>query len=79
MSNSDKRYLWLNFSDQKSQNKYIYLNENDELITGNSVNDSCIDSPYPCNSVHMAAVCVGEAKKYIRTIYPKNNFENWKI
>ena len=70
MSNDEDKYLWINMSDQTNQTKYVYLDEYNNEIIGNTVYQSAIDSPYTAESIHKASVCVGKACVYVRTIYP---------
>jgi hypothetical protein len=64
------QYLWINMSDQTNQTKYVYLDEYNNEIIGNTVYQSSIDSPYTVESIHKVSICVGKACVYVRTIHP---------
>lgn len=63
------KYLWKNNSDQNKQCIYMYLNEKNEIITGNIVCGSPTISPYNENSIYYNnSQCVGIAKKFVKSI-----------
>ena len=61
----EKKYLWLNHSDQTHQNLYCYLNEKGEKIYGNIVTTSSTVHPYSEHSIHKSAECKGEAVTFV--------------
>ena len=42
----EKKYLWLNFSEQTGQHLYCYLDRNGKKIYGNTVTNSSKEFPY---------------------------------
>ena len=79
MNNNNNKYLWANLGDQRNQKQYVYLNEKNEEIIGNTVYDSDKESPYSCNSIYQASICIGQACHYVRTINPKNDYHVIKV
>ena len=61
----EKKYLWINHSDQTGQDLYCYLNENGEKVYGNIVTTSPSEHPYSKHSVHKSAKCKGEAVTFV--------------
>ena len=61
----EKKYLWLNHSDQTDQNLYCYLNEKGEKIYGNIVTTSSTEHPYSEHSIHKSAECKGIAVTFV--------------
>ena len=61
----EKKYLWLNHSDQTDQDLYCYLNENGEKIYGNIVTNSSDEHPYSDVSIHKSAECKGLAVTFV--------------
>ena len=61
----EKKYLWLNFSEQTGQNLYCYLNENGKKIYGNILTSSSTEHPYSEHSIHKSAECKGEAVTFV--------------
>ena len=59
------KYLWLVTSELKPSKTYIYLNEEGNKKTGNSLSDSNTVSPYSSESIYTSYVCVGIAKEFI--------------
>ena len=60
----EKKYLWLNFSEQTGQHLYCYLDRNGKKIYGNTVTNSS-KGPYSKASVHKEAECKGEAVDFV--------------
>jgi len=68
-----EKYLWRNNYDQNKQFIYIYLNEKNEEIMGNTIGNSPKISPYSENSLYFkGSYCVGIAKYFINVIKPTN-------
>ena len=65
-----KKYLWMNLCDQSIQDIYVYLNEEGEEISGNTVTDSLTENPYSVKNIYYNPnnICKGQAVKYVRTI-----------
>lgn len=61
----EKRYLWLNFSEQTGQHLYCYLDRDGNKIYGNTVTKSGTDFPYSNISIHKEAECKGEAVDFL--------------
>jgi len=61
----EKRYLWLNFSEQTGQHLYCYLDRDGNKIYGNTVTNSDAESPYSNVSIHNGVECKGEAVHFI--------------
>lgn len=61
----EKKYLWINHSDQSEQILYCYLNENGEKIYGNIVTNSSVEHPYSDVSIHKSAECKGLAMTFV--------------
>jgi len=61
----EKKYLWINHSDQTDQDLYCYLNENGEKVYGNIVTTSPTEHPYSEQSIHKSAECKGVVMKFV--------------
>ena len=61
----EKRYLWLNFSEQTGQHLYCYLDREGNKIYGNIVTNTDTESPYSNVSIHKGAECKGEAVHFV--------------
>ena len=61
----EKRYLWLNLSEQIGQHLYCYLDRDGNKIYGNTVTNSDTDNPYSNVSIHKRAECKGEAVNFV--------------
>lgn len=61
----EKKYLWLNFSEQTGQHLYCYLDSDGKKIYGNTVTNSSKEFPYSEASVHKGAECKGEAVTFV--------------
>ena len=61
----EKKYLWLNFSEQTGQHLYCYLDRDGKKIYGNTVTNSSKEFPYSKASVHKEAECKGEAVDFV--------------
>jgi|SaaInlStandDraft_1057018.scaffolds.fasta_scaffold716408_1 hypothetical protein len=61
----EKKYIWINHSDQTGQDLYCYLNENGEKVYGNIVTTSPSGHPYSKHSAHKSAECKGEAVTFV--------------
>ena len=61
----EKKYLWLNFSEQMGQDLYCYLDREGNKIYGNVVSDSDTVFPYSNDSIHKSGECKGEAVDFI--------------
>ena len=61
----EKKYLWLNFSEQTGQHLYCYLDRDGKKIYGNIVTASSTEFPYSKTSVHKSAECKGEAVTFV--------------
>ena len=61
----EKKYLWLNFSEQTGQHLYCYLDRDGKKIYGNIVTPSSTEYPYSKTSVHKGAECKGEAVTFV--------------
>ena len=61
----EKKYIWINQSDQTGQDLYCYLNEKCEKVCGNIVTTSPSEHPYSKHSVHKSAKCKGEAVTFV--------------
>ena len=64
----EKKYIWINHSDQTGQDLYCYLNENGEKVYGNIVSPSSTEFPYSKTSVHKSAECKGEAVTFVEVL-----------
>lgn len=61
----EKKYIWINHSDQTGQDLYCYLNEKGEKVYGNIVTTSSTEHPYSKHSEHKSAECKGEAVIFV--------------
>ena len=61
----EKKYIWINHSDQTGQDLYCYLNEKGEKVYGNIVTTSSTEYPYSEHSIHKSAECKGEAVTFV--------------
>lgn len=61
----EKKYIWLNHSDQIGQVLYCYLNEKGEKVYGNIVTTSSTRHPYSEHSKHKSAECKGQAIDFV--------------
>jgi hypothetical protein len=61
----EKKYIWINHSEQTDQDLYCYLNEKGEKVYGNIVTKSYTEFPYSENSNHKKATCKGEAVIFV--------------
>ena len=61
----EKKYLWINHSDQTGQDLDCYLNEKGEKVYGNIVTTSSTEHPYSEHSIHKSAKCKGEAVTFV--------------
>ena len=61
----EKKYIWINHSDQTGQDLYCYLNEKGEKVYGNIVTTSSTEHPYSEHSIHKSAKCKGEAVIFV--------------
>ena len=61
----EKKYIWINHSEQTGQDLYCYLNEKGQKVYGNIVTNSSTENPYSDKSIHKSAICKGEAVTFI--------------
>ena len=61
----EKKYLWLNFSEQTGQHLYCYLDPYGKKIYGNTVTNSSKEFPYSKASIHKGAECKGQVVDFV--------------
>ena len=71
----EKKYIWINQSDQTGQDLYCYLNEKGEKVYGNIVTNSSTEFPYSEHSIHKRALCRGEAVIFVERQRKSNSIK----